>query len=87
MIGQVLWPAVFAYAVWRFAAVIERWAPPPVALTADKVVLPEDVIAWAMQETETWAQEEHLQVAREKYVALGKDWNRVRSALGIGVIA
>lgn len=82
----ILWPVVAAYAVWRFAAVIERWAPLPLPKTAEKVVPPEDIIAWALQETESWAQEEHLQLAREKYLQLGEDWNRVRHALGLGAI-
>jgi hypothetical protein len=87
MIGDILWPAVFAYAIWRFAPIAERFAPPPPIKTPDLVAVPEDIMAWAMGEQESWAQEEHLQVAREKFLQLGEDWNRVRRALGIGVIA
>lgn len=86
MIGQILWPVVVAYAVWRFSDILERFAPPAPQKSPDLVQVPEDLIAWALQETEPWAQEEHLQLAREKYLQLGEDWNRVRHALGLGAI-
>lgn len=86
VVTSILWPIVVAYAVWRFAQVLERWAPPPKEKTPDLVSVPEDIMAWALQETESWAQEESLRAARERFLQLGEDWNRVRRALGIGVI-
>ena len=88
MIGQILWPAVFAYAIWRFAPIAERFAPVPLGKTTPaQVVLPDDIIAWASEQSEPWAQDEHLQVAREKYLSVGQVWNKTRRALGIGVMS
>lgn len=85
--GEILWPAAIAYGFWRFAQVAELFAPVPASAKAPaKIVVPDDILAWASQQSESWAQDEQVQVAREKYVALGEDWNRVRSALGIGVM-
>jgi len=49
------------------------------------VEVPEDLVAVANQERESWAQEEVLRVIRERYEDL-KDWNRVRAAFGVGRI-
>jgi len=45
--------------------------------------VPEDLMALAMQENEMWAQEELMRVIRERY-EMYRDWNRVRSAMGLG---
>jgi len=42
-------------------------------------------VAYAMQEREAWAQEEVLRAVRERFEEL-RDWNKVRSAVGIGRI-
>jgi hypothetical protein len=47
------------------------------------VVVPEDLVAMAMVHSEVWAQEDTLKAIRERYEQL-QDWNRVRSAFGIG---
>jgi hypothetical protein len=52
--------------------------PPPVEV-------PEDLQAVATQEQAGWAQEEVLRAIRERFEDL-KDWNKVRSAFGIGRI-
>ena len=46
--------------------------------------IPEDLLALSMQENESWAQEELVRVMREKYETY-KDWNRVRTAMGLGI--
>lgn len=88
MIGQILWPAVFAYAIWRFAPIVVLFAPvvPGKAAAPVHVAFPDDIIAWSSEQSEPWAQDEHLQVAREKYLSVGQDWNKTRRALGIGVM-
>lgn len=48
------------------------------------VDVPEDLMALAMQENESWAQEELMRVMRERYETY-RDWNRVRSAMGLGI--
>lgn len=90
MLVQLLWVAVTAYAVHRFATVVERFAPqsnvPEAAPPFPPVTeVPDDLIAVAMQEREAWAQEEVLRAIRERYEEL-KDWNKVRAAVGVGRI-
>lgn len=87
IVGDILWPAAFAYAVWRFAAVAERWAPvaPDVAPEPEDVEVPDDLVALALTHSETWAQEDTLKAMRERYADL-KDWQKVRFAFGIGRI-
>jgi hypothetical protein len=84
---HLLWVAVAAYAVHRFAAVAERFAPnvPEIAPLPASAEVPDDLIAVAMQEREAWAQEEVLRAIRERYEEL-KDWNKVRAAVGVGRI-
>ena len=79
------------YTVWRFSAVAEhaiaRQNPPlPVPTPLEAVVVPEDLVAIAMIHSEVWAQEDTLKAIRERYEQL-QDWNRVRSAFGIGSMA
>ena len=88
MLAHLLWAAVAVYTVHRLATVAERLVPvrpDPVLLPTPPVEIPDDLVAVAMQEREAWAQEETLRAIRERYDEL-KDWNRVRSAVGIGRI-
>lgn len=88
MLTHLLWAAVAVYAIHRLSAVLDRFAPvrsSPEDLVPPLVDVPEDLVAVAMQERESWAQEEVLRAARERYEEL-KDWNKVRSAFGIGRI-
>lgn len=87
---HLLWAAVAMYTVWRFFTVVEevvaRYTPPLSAPTPlEAVVVPEDLVAIAMIHSEVWAQEDTLKAIRERYEQL-QDWNRVRSAFGIGSI-
>ena len=85
---HLLWALVACYAIWRFAAVAEQFAPRDLASAADvdaPVEVPDDLVALAMQEREAWAQEETLRAMRERYESSG-DWNLVRSAFGVGRI-
>ena len=84
--AHLLWAAVAVYAVWRFAAVVECFAPHAGTETdADEVEVPEDLVALAMTHTEGWAQEDTIKAMRERYDQL-RDWNRVRAAFGVGRI-
>jgi hypothetical protein len=88
MLVHLLWAAVAVYTVHRLGTIAERFVPArPEAVSppALPVEIPEDLMAVAMQERESWAQEETLRAIRERYEDL-KDWNRVRSAVGIGRI-
>lgn len=87
MIGEILWPVAFLLGVFRFSKALEAFAPskPEVGENANNVAVPEDLVAFALQEREAWAQDEVLRAVRERYDEL-KDWNAVRAALGIGRI-
>ena len=85
--AHLLWAIVATYAVWRFAAVLERFAPVPptplAELLPENVEVPDDLLALAMTQSESWAQEDTIRAMKERYLDL-KDWQKVRSAFGIG---
>ena len=90
MIGEILWPIAVAFAAHRLAMAIERFAPKREESTKSTFPtvseVPDDLLAVAAQENEVWAQEEVIRVIRERYEEL-QDWNRVRRAMGIGVMS
>lgn len=88
LLSALLWPAVVAYGLWRFAPIVERFVPRSLGeAIADNAVVevPDDLVAFAMQEREAWAQQEVLRAVRERYEEL-RDWNKVRIGVGIGRI-
>lgn len=87
MLAHLLWAAVVVYAIHRWSAVAERFAPVSQehGLPSAPAEVPEDLVAVANQERESWAQEEVLRVIRERFDDL-KDWNKVRAAFGVGRI-
>jgi hypothetical protein len=86
MVGEILWPVALCWAVSRMAEAVERFAPQADEVASDEdVEIPEDLMALAMTHSESWAQEDTLKAIRERYEQL-RDWNRVRSAFGIGHI-
>jgi hypothetical protein len=87
MLVHLLWAAVVVYAIHRVGDIVGRFVPdrPDAVLPPAPVEIPEDLVAVANQERESWAQEEVLRVIRERYEDL-KDWNRVRAAFGVGRI-
>lgn len=84
-LAHLMWGGVTVYGIWRMAQVLERFAPPKkVAVEdAEEPKLPEDLIAYALSFSESWAQEDCLKALRQNYEKW-KDWNRVRAAMGIG---
>ena len=81
-----LWAAVAVYFVHTAAGVVREFKAAPVApVLPPPVEIPEDLVAVANQEREPWAQEEVLRSIRERYEDL-RDWNRGRSAFGVGRI-
>lgn len=87
-LGDITWPLTLVVAVDRLASAWERISLPASSEISapDGVVVPEDLVAVALTESEPWAQEEMLKAMREKYKVYG-DWNRVRSAFGVGAWA
>ena len=85
ILGDITWPLALVVAVDRLASAWERFSPPlpPEIAAPEGVVVPEDLVALALTESEPWAQEEMLKAMREKYELYG-DWNKVRSAFGVG---
>jgi hypothetical protein len=86
LIVHGLWAAVAVYTVKTLAKLVES---SPARTSAENKTasedIPEDLVALAMQHSESWAQEDLLRVIRERYDDL-RDWNRVRSAMNIGRI-
>lgn len=81
---HLLWAAVAVYGVYRMAQVAERFAPVrPESVASEQVEAPEDLVAYAMSFSETWAQEDAMRAIYQSYDQW-KDWNRVRAAMGIG---
>lgn len=81
---HVLWAAVAVYAITAAVRVTREGRLAALPDPGPGIVeVPEDLLAIAMGEQEAWAQEEVLRAIREKYELLG-DWNRVRSAFGVG---
>lgn len=85
LLPHVIWAAVAVYAIRQTVAVVSahREALKQASAPLVPVEVPEDLVALASEERELWAQEETLRAMRERYDALG-DWNKVRSAFGIG---
>lgn len=84
---HLLWAGVAVYFVYTAAAVAREFKPvaAPSVLPPPPQEIPEDLVAVANQERETWAQEEVMRAIRERYEEL-KDWNKVRAAFGVGRI-
>jgi len=88
LVQTLAWAGVTAYGIWRFAKVLELFAPAPVTVSPDgddDIVVPDDLLAFAATLQDPWAIEDTIKVMRERYVDL-RDWNRVRSAMGIGAL-
>jgi hypothetical protein len=88
LLAHGIWAAVVLASVFRVCKVALAFAPHRATATAtayDEIDVPEDLVAYAMQEREAWAQEEVLRAVRERFEEL-RDWNKVRSAVGIGRI-
>ena len=83
LLPHLIWAGVAIFAIRHFASVVERFAPETAAQATMPAELPEDLVALAMTEQETWAQEEVVRAMRERYDTL-KDWNLVRAAFGVG---
>jgi hypothetical protein len=98
-LSSLAWPAVAGYATWKAGLLAERLVvlreravgvrskgDPETA----KVIVPDDLIALANQETEEWAKDDLIQSMREKFRELyavlkqePESWQAVRRAFGI----
>lgn len=87
LLGTLVWAGVAVYGIWRMARVLDRFVPAQTAVSAaakseDVAMVPADLVAVAMMESEPWAQDDMMRVIRERYNTFG-DWNRVRAAIGV----
>jgi hypothetical protein len=83
ILPHLIWAGVALFIVHELRTFANEWMALKAHDPLVPVEVPEDLVALANQERETWAQEETLRSMRERYEALG-DWNLVRSAFGIG---
>ena len=79
---HVVWAGVAIFVILQIRAMVQQFVPVAAAATQGVVELPEDLVALAMNEKESWAQEEVVRAMRERYDTL-KDWNLVRTAFGV----
>ena len=79
-LADLLWPVV-CYAIANM--VRKEWRSKHTSTAAPDVVVPEDLMAYAMSHSEQWAQEDALRAIQQSYDQW-RDWNRVRAAMGIG---
>lgn len=86
-LGTLVWAGVACYGIWRFAPVLERFASVHADAPDDieDVTIPDDLLAFASALKDEWAVEDTVKAIKERYLDL-RDWNRVRSAMGIGII-
>jgi len=85
-LAHLVWALVVLWCVPQVCQTVLAFAPESKdAPELDEAFdIPEDLLALSMQENESWAQEELVRVMREKYETY-KDWNRVRTAMGLGI--
>jgi hypothetical protein len=83
ILPHLIWAGVVVFLAKDLKAFAHEWKTMKALDPLAPVEVPEDLIALANQERETWAQEETLRAMRERYEALG-DWTGVRAAFGIG---
>ena len=97
LLPHLIWAGVAVLLILRATRVAEGWLVrhyPEGPLEEHEVVVPQDIVALAMRESEEWAQEEVLKAARERFMKMAEaempesqKWNVVRRALGVGELA
>lgn len=84
LVASLAWTATAVLCISRLDAIAHRWLDGrgPDGEPDTPVTIPEDLVGFAMLESEKWAQDEALRLIRERYTEL-QDWNQVRTALGL----
>jgi hypothetical protein len=98
LLASLVWSGVASYAVWRADTFATRFVaakhqafananttPTSRLVTPNRaqIELPDDLNALAMEESESWAQDDTRALIRDKFLELG-DWQKVRRVMGIG---
>jgi hypothetical protein len=79
-LAKLLWPLV---ALFGIITVRDEWRARQTRQEVPEIVVPDDLMAFAMSHSEQWAQEDALRAVQQSYETW-KDWNRVRAAMDIG---
>jgi hypothetical protein len=86
LIASLAWTASAVLCISRADVIAHRWMDGRSADAPNApVVIPDDLIGFAMLESEKWAQDATLKVIRERSDEL-KDWNQVRMAMGLAAV-
>lgn len=103
MVDSLPWVGALVYLVWRADLRAQQWIAAKYRIPVDvpvtsatrpalaTIVLPDDLVAVANQESEGWAREEAQQIMRTKFVeyteltkgSADEVWQMVRSAVGV----
>lgn len=83
LVPHIIWATVAVFMIHELRTMLREWRDYVSPKTEGPIEVPDDLVALANEERESWAQEETIRAMRERYEALG-DWNLVRSAFGIG---
>lgn len=83
-LAALIWTAPAVLLISKADRFAHRWLDERTHRTdvSKEEPIPEDLSAFAMMETEKWAQDAVMKVIRERYTEL-KDWNGVRAAIGV----
>lgn len=96
LIASLAWAALAAFVVLRAEKIVGRWLdmtdPVKRASATEMPAIPDDLMAMAMQEDA--GSDEATKVARQGVVdairerwRIYKNWNKVRSAMGVGEVS
>lgn len=87
-LSTLVWATIAAALIWRAEIVVRAFLVVKHGEQKDPVNIPEipnDLEAFASEESELYAQEAVREVIRARYVDL-QDWDLVRKAVGIGAM-
>ena len=87
VVNTMIWAIVVLVLAFRMERLANRLMSVkfPSQIDAPSEPIPDDLEAFALMESELYAQESVREVIRNRYTDL-KDWNLVRRAVGIGTI-
>lgn len=87
MMPHLIWAGVVLYAIHRADVLITALlaAQQQTPDESEQIVIPDDLEAFALMESELHAQESVRDVIRDRYAEL-QNWNLVRRAIGVGTI-
>ena len=87
LVQTMIWATIVYIAIERAERLLQRVIDyrDPSAQDPEQVVIPNDLEAFALLESELHAQESVRDVIRDRYAEL-QNWNLVRRAVGVGTV-